>query len=475
LEASSDGDYLLATGGDHVLAYDLQKRQPISLGGKLKDLQPSHMTFIGSNELFYEGDTESGGLRHGLLMSFPDGKLIKDIVIGDQYVEGVTKGEALVAWPLKGDAVGLVDLSAGKIVAETQFPAFDLWDKFVASEDLQGGLQLGDLSVADSVRIPLPVGPLPNMRAAAFSSDGHYVALSLRNRSAVWQLETGKQTHLMRPFRSAWIDEEDRMWGQYPKYLGRDPMETQLALNSSEDKNFGKYDNEDWQYRDLQFRLKPMGKDKDARSHATLEVKKMETQAVAWSRDYPHETPACWQAEDNRMVLAWDLSNDTARAEIKGDEALQREAQALKNKNRGMLIETVNPETGAPYQKVLIPESDLSSGWDDVRRAMVSGQFVLVHGEHSNTVIYRIDTGEKVGEFFGTPLATDSATGLIAAVNREDEILLVDERSGKEIERFTLGSPARLARIVSGKKLLVLTADQVVHQLPLPESQSAAR
>jgi len=54
-------------------------------------------------------------------------------------------------------------------------------------------------------------------------------------------------------------------------------------------------------------------------------------------------------------------------------------------------------------------------------------------------------------------------------VNREDEILLVDERTGKELKRFTLGSPVRLARIVTGKEmtLLILTADQMVHRLPL--------
>jgi hypothetical protein len=96
---------------------------------------------------------------------------------------------------------------------------------------------------------------------------------------------------------------------------------------------------------------------------------------------------------------------------------------------------------------------------------------VLVQGEHGNTVIYRLDSGAKVGEFFGEPVATDADRSLIAAVNREDEILLVDERSGKELKRFTLGSPVRLARIVTGKEepLLVLTADQVVHRLALPE------
>jgi hypothetical protein len=70
-------------------------------------------------------------------------------------------------------------------------------------------------------------------------------------------------------------------------------------------------------------------------------------------------------------------------------------------------------------------------------------------------------------------MATDASSGLVAAVNRNDEILLIDERTGKELSRFTLGAPIRLTRIVDGKTLLVLTADHVVHKLPI--SQNAAQ
>jgi len=221
----------------------------------------------------------------------------------------------------------------------------------------------------------------------------------------------------------------------------------------------------------MQIRFKPLGRDKASNHHATLEVKNMEAQTVAWSRDYAHEMPACWAAEDDRLVLAWDLTNETAKSEIKSSPALQREASALKDHKSGMLLETVTLETGAPVESVVLPEADLTSGRQDKRRAQVSGGFILVHGEHGNTVIYSLKDGVKVGEFFGNTIATSAEAGLVAATNREDEILLVDEHNGKELERFTLGSPVRLASIVPGKsgQVLVLTADQTVHRLPLPQ------
>jgi len=165
------------------------------------------------------------------------------------------------------------------------------------------------------------------------------------------------------------------------------------------------------------------------------------------------------------------LSVDTAKSEVKKYPKLQEQTKNLTNHKKGLLIETVDPQTGGALEQVALPEVDLTGGWNDERFARVSGEFVLVNGEHGNTAIYRIDTGAKVSEFFGSPVADDASKGLIAAVNREDEIILVDEKTGKELQRFTLGSPVRLARIVTGnaQELLVLTADQVVHRFPLPQ------
>jgi hypothetical protein len=300
------------------------------------------------------------------------------------------------------------------------------------------------------------VGPLPSLQSAAFSPDGKYLAFSMRNRSAIWNLETGKQFRLMRPFRSAWIDKDDMLWTQFPKYMKREQTEMTTELNGTGAKELCKYEDQDVQYRNLQIRFRPMGNDTSTRIHSTLEVKKMDGQAVLWKRDFPREAPACWPADGDRMVLAWDLGSGGAKDEMKSHPRLQQEAEALKDHKKGLLLETVVPETGAPLEQVVVPEVDLSRGWDDERWATVSAEFVLVRGEHGNTVIYRLDTGAKAGEFFGSEIATDGSSGLVAAVNRENEILLVDERTGRELKRFALG-----------RTLLVLTADLVVHRIPV--------
>jgi len=474
MQVSPDGRYLLVVANDRALAYDLGQRQPVALSGKLKGLTQTRMSFVAADELFVVGkfsDSPKQGYEAQIL-SFPDGQVLKETLIGRQQIQAVTKGGLLIAWPLKDFAVGILDPMREKFLAESKLPSIDAWEKTIAAENVSGGLDITEIGAQEIMKIPLPMGPLPAPQAAAFSADGKFLAVSLKDRAEIWSLETGKEVRLMRPFRSVWMDKADRLLGQFPKYLDHEAVEIAMDLAGSESKELAKYEDKEWQYHDLQFSFKPLGKDKATDNHATLEAKKMETQTVAWSREYRHETPAIWSGGDGRVVLAWDLSNDTAKDEIKNRPELQLQAEALKNKKKGLLIETVNADTGAPLEQVVIPEADLSGGQNDVRRAMVSGEFVLARGEHGNTAIYRLGNGTKVGEFFGYPVATNAAADLVAAVNREDEILMVDERSGKELSRFALGSPVRAARIVTGKenRLLVLTADQVVHLLPLTKA-----
>jgi hypothetical protein len=473
LQVSPDGRNLVAMMGNRTLGYDLEHRQILNLGGELKDPSQKYMSFLGSDEMFVVSeDVKANGLRKTRTASFPDGRVLEEGQIGDQQLSPTSKGRTLIAGPLKDYAIGILDPEKHQYNAQSKLAAIDAWENHVSMEDRAGGVFLGETGKAEGRRhISLPMGSLPRARAAEFSRDGKYLAVSLKDRGEVWDLTTGKQVLLTRPFRSAWSDQDGHLLGMFPKYVDKDPAVLEMEMKPPGGKALFKPEDDDWQYSNLELHFKPMGKDKGMDHHATLEVRKLETQAMAWSREYPHETPACWKAEDERLVLAWDLSDETARSEIRVNPTLQREVAAIKNGKKGLLIETVVQETGTPLEQVVIPEVDLSRGWNDERRAVVSGEFVLMRGEHSNTGIYRMDTGVKVGEFFGTVVATDAGSCRIAAANREEEIVMIDERDGKELQRLTLGSPIRLARIVNNqqKVLMVLAADQVVHRLPLPD------
>jgi len=232
--------YLLVRSEGRVVAFDLEKRTSVTLEGKLKGVGDMRAAFIGSDQMYVVEQNLTKGYYKAHIVSFPDGKVVSDSEIGDLGMRGATKGPLMIVGPLKEYAVGIFDPAASKVLFALQLPTIDVWDKKVAAEDSTGGLFLGRLDSTDSMHIPLPLGPLPGPHAGAFSQDGKYLVVSLRNRSVVWDVGTGKQLSLMRPMRSLWVDDQDHVFGQFPKYRDMDAAEMEITLPSITTNNLGK-------------------------------------------------------------------------------------------------------------------------------------------------------------------------------------------------------------------------------------------
>jgi len=303
------------------------------------------------------------------------------------------------------------------------------------------------------------------LRTSDFTADGRFLAASLRSRGAVWDLQTGHKVTLIQPFTRAWFDDGHHLYAQFPKYAGMDPVEMRISLDERNVVRLAKYDPEkDAGYQNYQYSLRRSKQD----DTWSLEVKKMDGQASAWIRNFRHWHPACWWAEDNRLVLAWELKNQAGKDELKSHPALQQQAAVLHGLESGLVLEVVALDTGNLLQQAVLPEGDLTHGWRDEREVWVSGTYALVRGEHKNTAIYALDSGAKVGEFIGSPIASNAQSGIVAATNRDGEVILLDLHTGRELQRMMLNGLIRAAELVNGgRELLVLTDDQVLHRLAL--------
>jgi len=97
----------------------------------------------------------------------------------------------------------------------------------------------------------------------------------------------------------------------------------------------------------------------------------------------------------------------------------------------------------------------------------------VVHGNYNNSVIYRVSDGMRLGAFYGTAIAGDSKMGLIAAINRIQDVSIYDARTGAELKAVTLDHSPRAARFVpDSNRLLVLTANESVYFIDLPAPKS---
>lgn len=465
---SPDGRYLFVCSGSHSIAFDLTSRTQIELGGKLKGMDRTPMAFVAPDQVALLSRSSNANEFKARILKFPEGQVLSETALPGPILESSSRPHSLIVWSNKDNIKCLFDLDTNKILAWNKFPAFDMADTFTASESTLGGVEIRKLGTQDSTHIPVPPGDLPPVRAGYISPDGRFIAISLTYRGAYWDSESGKQLRLIRPYTSAWISPDDQFYGMFSKYMNSDAQQIEISLTDNSSKMLGKLDG-GRQYADYSLLFKPIGKDSDLLRHATLQVRRMGSDKDTWSRAFNLETPVCWPADSDRILLAWDLKTQEAQSETRSNPELQALAKSLADRKFGLYLEIVNSTTGDVLKKLVLPEGDLSHGWNDERNASVSGDYILVHGEHDNTSIYALNSGTKIGEFFGVPLAVNAKADRIAAVNRENEMIVVEESTGKELQRFTLGSPLRIARILDApqRNLLVVTADQVVHRIAI--------
>jgi hypothetical protein len=217
--------------------------------------------------------------------------------------------------------------------------------------------------------------------------------------------------------------------------------------------------------------LEPFDKTGETTSNINLQVADTATGAQLWSKRFAHEAPLVFQTEDGSLLFTSDLNDQTA-----SDESHHAGPKLVKSSDvrsewiaQGLLLEVVDSHTGEIKRVVQVPERYSSSG--DSRWAVVYGDYLVVHGAANNSVIYRSSDGKRLGAFFGRTIAGDSKLGLLAATNRDQEVMIIDANTGKELRRVTVDNLLLAARIIPDKnELLVLTASQRVYSLDLPHT-----
>jgi len=368
----------------------------------------------------------------------------------------------------------LIDPSTGTASAGFKLDSMDLYGTQLASENEKGGVSTGELGSQKMEQADLPVGPMMSMEAAAFSPDGHFLAYSSKARSSIWDLNTAKRVALMRPFREVRFDDQNVMHAQYQQANRKPGANFQVDLKTGKATEAAKYAIDQFQRSDVLVTFQPQEKSGSIDSNVILQVADQATGAQLWTRRYPHATPIVRGADDSSLVLFTDLRDDTALDDAKHAGAKLVKSSDTKSAwiSQGLLIEIVDSHTGELKRAIQVPA--LPGSGEVWRNVALYGGYVVVRGISNNSVIYRLSDGARTGAFWGRSIAGDSTLGLIAATNNDQETILYDAATGKEVKRVTLDQFPRAARFIPAKNaLLVLTASQSVYTIDLPGSGHA--
>lgn len=475
---SQDGRTMLIATGSKAMAYDLTQRKPISLGHDLSSLVEGRIAFVDSDKLVYQCDTDfkAGSSKDTFKMceaTFPEGMPLNSFKLGYQWMESVTRGNHVLIGPFKENAAMLTDPSNGTASAGFKLNSLDMVDQVLATENESGGVTVGELGGQHMFAIDLPVSPMNGVEAAAFSPDGRFLAYSGKARSSIWDLETQKRVALMRAFRGVRFNEQDMMFAQYKESQQKPGQNYQIDLKTGKAAEGAKYAIDQFQYGDVLVTFQPMDKSGGVNSNIDLQVADAATGAPLWSKRFPFASPMVRQSEDGTLLLIIDLYDETASGEEKHAGAKLVKSSDSKSEwiNQGLLIEVVDSHTGELKRAIQVPERASSNV---ARTAALYGGYLVVHGVANNSVIYRIADGVRTGAFYGRAIAGDGKLGLIAATNRDQDVIVYDAATGRELKRVIVDQFPRAARFIAAKNtLLVLTANQRVYTINLPAAGHA--
>ena len=473
VEFSQDGQTLLILSGAKVFAFDLVNRKQISLGQGLSSLEEGPNVFVDSDKLVFLCDhgAKSGTIKDTFQVcetTFPDGLPVNNFKIGYQWLEPISKGSHVLMGPFKQAAAMLADPSTGKATAGFKVNTVDVYDPWLATETEGGAVAVSELAGGHAQSAELPTTPLLDIEAAAFSLDGHFLAYSSPSRSVIWDLETHKRVALMRPFRRVNFAADGTMFAQYRPTGEQAGSNYQIDLKTGKATEGAKFALEQYQAGDVMVAFQPRDPTNES-SNVDLQVADRTTGAQLWSRHYPSDPPTVHQSEDGTLLLTLPISADAAQADINHPKAKLIKTSDWMNEwvSHAFFVEVVDSHTGAVQRELEVPQE---AGWDyDNRWADLYGDFLVVHGNHNDSTIYRAANGERVGAFFGRVIAGDGKLGLLAATNRDQDIMILDARNGNELKRVTVDHLPLAARFIPQKNaLLVLTANQAVTSIDLP-------
>jgi hypothetical protein len=469
---------LIVAGASKAMAYDLDHRIQIALRGSLTDIYLGRVAFVGSNKIAFTCGKAQQQKTGGFLMpvcvaNFPTGEKLGQFMLGDQWLEQTTHGDDVLAGPLGDNPAVLFEAASGKPTAAFKMTAVDVYDSTYASETPMGQIVVKELGGGQGHAVDLPVRPLSMLAAGGFSPDGKYLAYSNGSRGVVWDLSSNSLVAVTRPFTSMKFTDGNQI-------LMRLKMAHQKAgtivsfdlatKKSTEGAKFEKYQSISG---GVITTLEVLDKNNSGSSWNTvLHVQDPITGAELWQKKFPHNTPDIYGADDGSLMIVMNLLSQTGENEeghsgtklVKTSDVMKEWVQ------RGLLVEVVNARTGE-IQRVIHTPTQPSE--DDARWTVLYGNYLAVHGNVNNTVVYRVSDGARTAAFYGRVLAGDGKMGLLAVNNRDQEVIVYNAATGAEVSRVTVDHLPRAARFIPDTNtLLVLTATQRVYSIPLADAKT---
>jgi WD40 repeat protein len=461
---SPDGRYFVVHSDQNTMAMDLLSRSPIEIPGTIKALLSDNtFTFLADGRFV---GVAGGNGDKSAVVEFPSGRVIyKDLNIGLSKVSPVAHGDRILLRPIKDHPVGIFDLKQNKIVLASKRDAMDVWDEQYIAERLDGDLLVFELGTVKALEhAQLPEAPLGTIRADALSPDMNWLAVSQTSRGAVWNLQTGQRLYHVRGFSAAYFTPDGALYADFPKYLSTDRTIARAALDNPDIRPEQTIDEKKHTIEAGGYLLTVVpAKESEVYTNVTMELRDVTDQRLVWTKNFPHERPGYHvDSSANSLVLYWQANSGSAHAIAKEDPQAAASISRFKDKEGVLLVQVFDLDTGK-----LRAETALDTGKHSfqIMAAIATSDRLVIADNQNRVLVYSLD-GQEKGTVTGHSPEVSSNSDLLTVRSERGELELYDLSNVQKRTAYDFESPVAFSGFSrDGKRLVVLTSDQVVYVL----------
>jgi len=490
LRFSPDGRYFLGGHEKGAFGYDVANKAELKLPSKVRELVELMFTFVGPDEILGMGGSD---LHTAMRVQFSTGQVLEQFHMDEarNFTPTGNPGYLLVS-PVPEARVGIMDLSTKHVQFMYKLAGLALYGDSLVAEHLDGQISMHRWSDKQLVSaVQLPDSPLGEARAAAFSADGDWLALSSGTRAGVWKVDTGERAVSSRSFEGAWFDpnglvakfnrfEKDparvvrfntgslaaASLHEYPAPPEKNDRQKldEAEKEKSRNPSVACSDVKAIQFSDVLANIFP---DASTRSDTDIvQVCDLLSLAPLWQRKISHERPRLFYAAGTGLMATVLGSYQNIQEAAKSNPDLQRRLDAIQGregKRDSYLVQVLRARTGDLVGSILVDTGNLSF---TVRRAYASGDFVFVSDSKNRTMAYSLKSGEQTGKVFGRVIAISPSGDRVLIENNKGDAQLYESATMHALAHFAFPAWITVATFLpDDKTLMVLTSDQVVYKL----------
>lgn len=504
LQFSPDSHYLLAgrsnknrvriyidsmvIGETDALALDISTGKQISPSNDLKAATRGAFIFLSPTKILA---TTPVSREDAGIFTFPEGRRLAKFPLSAAEMT-LTANPNYVIVKYANSSIGFFDLERAKIVGGYNNPEVALWNNVLVSEWQPGNVGLATAQFDAETKtftsryidsVDIPVGSMNRIYAANVSDNMQWLAVSSKTRGAIWDLNTGERKLHMRGFRGALVAANGTAIGDFPKlppenhslvYLDASKSSTAVLREIPERgaRQYGRFVLVRKSLKEVKpdkEKAKEKGQEEsDANDNEPLnrevrfELHDIVKNQVVWTKDFPKEAPGYFFDDySGRMILYWSLGSEAGKARVKEEPALVERSRQMGNKDDDYVIEIIDAFQNTSVGSLLL---ETGKGSFDIEHGFSENKWLVLRDDNNRVLVYSILDGELKQRFFGANAALNPKGHQIAVQNYPGELTVYDLATGNPVARLRFKTPVAFTRFsLDGKRLLVLTAGQVVY------------